>query len=69
VTVIKEIAIYCNRNLNNPGLAIQFRTDESGDFFDKMSSEEQRIICGNEYTGERHGKPAKQCPDWMTKTN
>lgn len=58
-------AIYGNRIVHNSGLAIQFRTDESGKFISKMSPDAQRVVCGNEYTGETHGEPAEPCPDWV----
>lgn len=50
-------SIYGNRIVDTDGLAIGFAQ------MDHVGPEDQRVICGNEYNGETHGKPDKPCPD------
>lgn len=55
-------AIYGNRLLDNKGKAIRFEMDEEGNLFG-YGPDDQRVLCGNEITGESHGAPEKPCPD------
>lgn len=52
-------AIYGNRLLNHAGGAIGFSSPE---WFDGGPSA-QRVLCGNEITGEAQGDPTRACPD------
>lgn len=60
-----ENAIYGNRIVGNEGLAIQYVTDENEEFLAGRGPDDQRAVCGNEYSGETHGEPDSECPVWV----
>lgn len=53
-------SIYGNRLVDNGGLAIQYPTVD-GEIPEGYGPDAQAVVCGNEYNGETHGDPDKQC--------